>query len=361
MMNLKKCIKELLELTEEIPERKPNVVVMPDFFLDRLVTFKGELRNLIEAMMEVAKRKGGSIHGVEQMEIRGGNAANTASALANLGANVYPIITTNKLGLHILRFYLEPLGVDLSHVKLDEEAAFTTAFEVSYHGEKVNVMISNVGSLAKFGPNKLSKEDYKLMDRADYVCVFHWTSTPLGTELAKEVFTYVKRSGRCKAYYDTSDPSPRKEHIKELVDEVLLRNIIDIFSVNENEAFYYASQLEEDIIKLKGEFVAEECARVLAEKLSARIDLHTTSFAGSFTKRREVIVPAFKVPVLRVTGAGDAWNAGNIFGDFLNLPEHCRLTLANAVAAYYISSPEGRHPTLEEVRDFCMKQLNENF
>jgi sugar/nucleoside kinase (ribokinase family) len=109
---------------------------------------------------------------------------------------------------------------------------------------------------------------------------------------------------------------------------------------------------------MKLDELAKECARILAKKLSARVDLHTTTFAGSFARNSEVMVPAFKVSVLRATGAGDAWNAGNIFGDALGLPDSCRLTLANAVAAYYISSPAGEHPALPKLVDFCSKQLS---
>jgi len=130
--------------------------------------------------------------------------------------------------------------------------------------------------------------------------------------------------------------------------------------VNENEAFMFASQLNPKVKglrkKLEHHDLAKECARILARHVSARVDLHTSAFAGSFTKDNEVIVPAFKVSVLRSTGAGDAWNAGNIFGDALGLPVSCRLTLANAVAAYYVSSQTAEHPTLHRLMEFCSKQ-----
>jgi hypothetical protein len=38
----------------------PNVVVMPDFFLDRLVTFSGSIEELLEEIMKIA-RQGGEI------------------------------------------------------------------------------------------------------------------------------------------------------------------------------------------------------------------------------------------------------------------------------------------------------------
>jgi sugar/nucleoside kinase (ribokinase family) len=343
-----------------IKPKEFKVVVMPDFFLDRLITYEGDAQDFTQAVDEVARRKGGSLHGIRQMELRGGNAANTAAALAKLGAKVCPIISTSQLGLHLLQFYLKPLGVDLSHVKTQGEMALTTAFELLHEGERVNVMMSTLGSLPDFGPNSLTREDFEALQQADYVCVFHWACTRrFGTELAEEVFRYVKEEGKGKTYYDTSDPTPNLEAIPNLMKRVLLGKHIDVLSVNENEAFWYASQLSENINlfrqTLKPDELAIECARVLANNLSARIDLHTTTFAGSFTQKNEVVVSAFKVQVLRSTGAGDAWNAGNIFGDALNLPDSCRLTLANAVAAYYISNPAAAHPTLPQLREFCSK------
>jgi len=80
--------------------------------------------------------------------------------------------------------------------------------------------------------------------------------------------------------------------------------------------------------------------------------LHTTAFSATVTKKKEVVVPAFKVKVLRATGAGDAWNAGNILGDDNDLSDECRLALANAVAACYLANPAGSHPTRQNLVQF---------
>jgi len=347
---------------EQLKPKKFNVVVMPDFFLDRLVTYDGDVEQLSKTLAEVAKRKGGSIHGIKQRELRGGNAANTAAALAALGAKVHPIINTSPLGLHLLKYYLEPFEADLSHVKTHGRMALTTSFELTHRGERINVMMSDLGSLPEFNLNDLSPEDFKLLQKVNYVCVFHWSGTRRwGTDLAERVFRHVKEKGMGKTYYDTSDPTPKKEDIPKLVKKILLQDIVDIFSVNENEAFCYASQLNKETSRLqktlKPNELAKECARILAKNLSARIDLHTTAFSGSFTHKTETVVSTFKVPVLRATGAGDAWNAGNILGDALDLSDQCRLTLANLVAAYYISSPTAEHATLPKLRKFCVEQL----
>jgi len=354
-------VDDLLRCLKRAKPRRFNVSVMPDFFIDRLITYSGEVEQFSKTIAEVAGRFGGNIHGVKQMELRGGNAANTAAALAVLGAKVFPIIKTSPLGLHLLKFHLEPFGVDLSHVKADGEVALTTAFEMTHKGEKVNVMMGDLGSLPNYGPKDLTEEDFQLLREVDYVCVFNWASLRRwGTELAESVFHHVKEKGKAKTYYDTGDPSPNKNDIPKLVKKVLSGKIVDIFGVNENEAFVYASQLNPKIKSLRKKLehhdVAKECAKTLAKHISARVDLHTSAFAGSFTKDNEVIVPAFNVSALRSTGAGDAWNAGNIFGDALGLPDSCRLTLANAVAAYYVSSPTAEHPTFPKLMEFCSKQ-----
>ena len=337
-----------------------NAVVMPDFFLDRLIGLNSDVENFSELLRNIAKRKGGSIDEIEQTELRGGNAINTASALAALGMKVTPIVCTNKLGMRLIKFYLKSHMVDLFHVKIFEKASITTAMEFEMDDGKVNVMLRDVGSLADFGPHYLSSDDFKVIENADYVCVFNWAGTRhFGTRMAETVFHHVKKRGKGKTYFDTADPTPNKEKISELTKNVLQSRQLDILSVNENEAICYASQLSDEVQELGKRLafdeIAKEAAKILASYLTARVDLHTTNFAASFTKKDETIVPAFQVPVLRATGAGDAWNAGNIVGDAHGLSDGCRLVLANMVAAYYISNSRGTHPTRKQLIKFLEK------
>jgi ribokinase len=225
-------------------------------------------------------------------------------------------------------------------------------------------MLRDLGSLADFGLQSLDEHDFEAIEKADYVCVFNWAGTRrFGTQLAKTVFQRVKTVGKGKTYYDTADPTPNIEKIPKLIKNVLQNKHLDILSVNENEAICYASQLNREIAKLRKkrelDELAIESARILASHLSARIDLHTTSSSATFTKKGETIVSAFKVPGRRATGAGDAWNAGNLIGDAYGLSDGGRLALANAVAAYYISCPDGVHPTREQLIKFCEKPKKE--
>ena len=337
-----------------------TAVVMPDFFLDRLINFECDSSSFSTIVADIAKRKGGSIDGIAQTDLRGGNAVNTASALAALGVNVTPIICTNRYGLQQLQYYLKPSRVDLSHVKVLEKASLTTALELKSKSGKANVMLRDLGSLADFGSANLTEDDYKAIETADYMCLFNWAGTRRnGTELARNVFQRVKAKKTGKTYFDTADPTPNREKIPVLMKNVLKTELVDILSLNENEAVTYASLISKEIDAQRDgkrfDELALESARLLARQLPARIDLHTTSFSGTFTKKGETSVPALKIKSLRATGAGDAWNAGNILGDASELSAECRLLLANAVAACYVSSFEGAHPSREQLIRFLGK------
>ena len=150
---------------------------MPDFFLDRLINLNCDEPHFFSMVADVANRKGGSIDGIAQTEIRGGNAINTASALAALGVKVTPIVCTNKLGFQQIKFYLNPYHVDMSHIKISEKASLTTALELKTKTGKANVMLRDLGALADFGPSNLNDDDYKVIENADYVCLFNWAGT----------------------------------------------------------------------------------------------------------------------------------------------------------------------------------------
>ncbi|MCL2477185.1 carbohydrate kinase family protein [Candidatus Bathycorpusculum sp.] len=358
-MSLDGYVQELqvfLKKTQHLDDCR--VVVMPDFFLDRLVDLEGSFGEFAGSIEQVVGRRGGSIDGVAQIDQRGGNALNVAFALSRLDVLVTPIICTSEYGLELIKYYFKNTKIDLSHVKTLGKASITTALEFRGQNEKINVMLRDVGALADFGPSALDEQDYALIADGNYVCLFNWVGTKnYGTALAQAVFGHTKKS-RGKTYYDTADPTPNKANITELIEKVLKSNQIDILSLNENEAITYAGILEADFKNKQTQHhtnanYALEAARILSHYCSARIDLHTSTFSASLRgHQEEVVVPTFRIDVLRATGAGDAWNAGNILADFNGLSDKCRLLLANAVSACYLLDANGVHPTKEQVAGF---------
>jgi sugar/nucleoside kinase (ribokinase family) len=359
-----KCFDHISELLER-DFSGIRVIVTPDFFLDRILTLKATNTVISNKIDKIIKTKGGSIDNINQIDQRGGNAVNTASALAALGISVTPIVCTNMFGARLINYYLDAKRCDLSHVKILEGASRTTALEFPGNGEeRVNVMLRDTGSLANFGPRHFSQEDFRVIEEADYVCVFNWAGTRrFGTRLAETVFRRVKENGKGKTYLDTADPRPNVSAIPELISRVFKQDFLDILSVNENEAVTYAShtgRMKRELKKgLHFEDLAKQAAAFLGRRLRARIDLHTSRFSASFRGDKCTSVPSFQVPVLRATGSGDAWNAGNIVGDAFQLSDECRLTLASLIAAYYISEPSGKHPSKKQLLAFCEK-LKEN-
>jgi len=215
-----KC--ELLRFLKEKHE-KLDAIVMPDFFFDRLISLDYDSSRFSSVIADITGRKGGSIDGIAQVDIRGGNAVNTMYALVALGVNVTPIICTNKLGLQQMKFDLGKYSVDFSHIKIVKKASLTTALEVKTEGGKANVMLRNVGSLANFGPSNLAERDYDVIESANYVCLFNWAGTrKFGIALAENVFNRVKMRGKGVTYYDTADPTPNNDKISDLIENVLM-------------------------------------------------------------------------------------------------------------------------------------------
>jgi sugar/nucleoside kinase (ribokinase family) len=356
-MNKRECKTELLDFLKKPTQKDCKVVVMPDFFLDRIVNLQWDLPEFSSLVGAIESRRGGSIDGIHQIDMKGGNAINTASALSSLGVNVTPIICTSEYGLQLIKYHFRNASMDFSHIKTHDKASITTALEFRAKNEKINVMLRDLGSLAEFSPSDLTESDYDLIENADYTCLFNWAGTlKHGTALAQTVFEQAKQRGRGKTYYDTADPNPNASEIPDFIEKVLKTPNVDILSVNENEAITYATLLDESLKEKKEQLAfadwAMEAARVLAKNFPARIDLHTTLFSASLKRTNEVIVPTFNIEVFRATGAGDAWNAGNIYAEHNGLSDECRLLLANAVSACYLSGADGMHPTRDKLASF---------
>jgi sugar/nucleoside kinase (ribokinase family) len=359
-MSISQCKMEIQTFLQQ-QDKECKVVVMPDFFLDRVISLEWGVAEFSGLVAGVAKRKGGSIDEIPQTDQPGGNAINVALALNQLGVKITPVVCTSEFGLQQIRYHFKSSPIDTSHIQTYGKASVTTALEFKNKEEKTNVMLRDLGSLLEFGPANLRESDYAAIADADYVCLFNWAGTvKFGTELAQAVFGWAKQSSNSKTYYDTADPTPNTKVIPDLMDKVLKTDKIDILSLNENEAITYASLLEEELKEQKELLgfpeLAMKAARILAKHIPARIDLHTTDFSATLKGSREVVVPTFKVKVLRATGAGDAWCAGNILADHNGLSDECRLILANAVAACYLSDPEGQHPTKQRIANFLRTQ-----
>ncbi len=332
----------LLDKLHQIEKRKLlefRVVLMHDFFVDHFLYFD-EFEHSFNEIKKLYSQGGGNLPGIKQKIHQGGNAANTALALARLGIKPYLICRTDEFGLHLLQYFLGREGVDLSRVKKDGKLAITTAME--YGEEHVNIMVGDTGSVSDFDFNRLDEKDLELISTSDIVCVLNWNLNLFGTELADDVFRFAKKNN-VKTFFDSGDPYPRKNEIPELMKNVLTGKKLDIFGLNENELKYYSN------LNIKSKEEILDAAVSLKKKISARIDLHTSRFACTIN-RKCTVIPTVKLSrIYRETGAGDAWNAGNLFAEILGFEDDERLLFSNIFAGQYISSPKPIHANLDEV------------
>jgi sugar/nucleoside kinase (ribokinase family) len=243
---------------------------------------------------------------------------------------------------------LKDQNVDISHVKTDGDIVFTAIFEIG--NEKVNVMISDSDSNIAIGFEDLNHSDLQLMRSCEMVGIFDWFLNQKGTDLASGILRYAQKHG-VKTYVDTGDPFPKKEEVNKLFDYVLSSEYLYVLSVNANELDFYSHLLSTN---LKSALFLDK-AILLKENIYAYLDFHTNTLAASFNKNDYYIVPTFDVSLKRITGAGDAWNGGNILGYLLQLNPTERLLLANAVAGYYISSDKPEYPSIDQLLSFIIR------
>src|SRR5512135_3497090 len=154
-----------------------SVVVLNDFFLDRIIKIQN-LNQLYDQILEKSKL-GGSIRGISQTDLKGGNATNVAYALARLGCPVSLITIADKTGSHILQEIFSEFS-NASLFIIDGKPGRTTSLEFNNAGNIVNIMISDLGDNENFGPEKLGIEEQDAIKRADAVIITNWASNKKG-------------------------------------------------------------------------------------------------------------------------------------------------------------------------------------
>ncbi len=323
---------------------------MHDFFIDRIVRLN-DLDSLFDAVNSKIDAGGGSIRGIEQTEVKGGNAVNTAYALAKLGARTSLITVADDFGSTILKNVFSPFK-NSKLILTKGTQGYTISLELAKNRSKANVMISDVGDTGNFGPDRLGKRELKLISEASAVIIANWASNIKGTELALKACRSASKSALC--FLDPADISTRKDDFKNCLKK--LAKHLDILSINENECRLLMESLGMEALPVNySDEDVGDAAKRLAEKLSFTVDVHTPLGAATSNGSETVFVQSFDVDVRISTGAGDVWDAADIIGYLCKLNASDRLIFANACAALYISNTDADTPKLSEVVSFISK------
>jgi len=313
--------------------RKFDAAVMHDFFVDRLVHVKS-LRGSLEAITAKAREGGGGVHGVMQEEVCGGNAVNLARALGRLGLRT--LLITHSDGAHqqLLARAFDGLPVEVRVKAMPP--GLTVAFE-----EKVNVMLGDARGVDGFGPSALDGKDWDALGRAKVVCSVNWAANGSGTEL---LLALRRRLGEEKPIFvDPADFRDRYAAFQVLLRQLRSRHVVDWVSMNQHEAAAAAKALG-----VEADGLGELC-RGVAALLGVVFDLHGTSASYTSEGTRLASSRFRRITPCRVTGAGDVWDAGAIYGRLKGMEEEERLDFANRAARLYLASREAVPPTSGEV------------
>lgn len=294
-----------------------DLAVMHDFFVDRIVFVKS-FKGFTNQVIEKAKSGGGSIHGVKQLERAGGNAVNLARWASFFGLRTLLITHSDKQ--HVLSLKMAAKGVTM--LVKDIEPGYTVSLESDR-----NVMVSDVGGAGIFRPDLLTEEDWREIQKAKMLCLMNWSANKFGTELLFE----ARKRYRGRIFFDPADFRDRIGSYAHLIRAAASDKIVNWYSFNEYEA------------KATGQVLGIKCGLkklclLLAKRLSARVDIHTSSISVtsdgedlSFNVHRRV---REKVR----TGAGDIWNAASIYSEFNGYDAVERLAFSDNIATTYVTS-----------------------
>jgi len=312
---------------------KFDVAVMHDFFVDRLVAAPslGRLQRLV---MAKAKSGGGGLHGIGQSEIRGGNAVNLAHALGKLGLRTLLITHSDASHLHLLRSTFEGLEVELRVKKA--QAGLTVAFE-----ERVNVMLGDARGAGNFGPEMLDESDWDSLRRSKVVCSVNWAANSRGTHLLRML---RKKLGKeATIFFDPADFRDRKREFRSVLSGIARARVADWVSMNREEGAAASS-----LMGLESSTGVRLC-KELAQALGVVFDLHCEEAVYTSDGRTSSEAKVKGGKPRRLTGAGDVWDAGSIYGRLAGMEGTERLRFANAASRLYLESKEPVPPSLDQV------------
>ena len=305
---------------------------LADVFIDRIVKVP-DLDKLVTDAKAKSAVGGGSIRGIKQTEIVGGNATNIAYALVKFGSETELF----AIGDEFTRRLLDLRFQEFDNIKINMlkgKPGFTIALETDHNNDS-NIMISDVGGIEKFNGIDITTNYLKIIEESDIVIISNWASNLDGNQLVNEIFSTAKDSIKLLDFADLSTSTSR---LQGLIDNMKNNKIIDMISLNENECQILGKFL--GLKNISAEYTINEIKTMAADTssiLGTIIDIHTPIGSCSASDGDVQFVKSFPVKPMILTGAGDVWNAINILGLKKELSTINRLNLANAAAASYIS------------------------
>jgi ribokinase len=336
-------------------ERSGTISVLPDYFIDRFVKIQS-----IDSLLNAIKTKsseggGGSVRGISQQEVKGGNAVNVAYALGKFGARVKLLAIAESLPAQTLRSTFESLRNVELHI-VPGRNGLTVALEFFERGRHVNVMLSDTGELAVFDGSEIPTDTLNSITSSKIVVVVNWAANTKGTELCSKIFSQARARGAL-TFFDPADVAQLSYNIPKLKKEIFDQGLVDYVSLNDNELRILCKVLDKYI--LPQDYSKEDLQRAIrlfSDQSHATVDVHTRNASFSCRLKDCIVVPCHKVEQKIVTGAGDVWDAADLLGHLLSWDSEQRLRFANAAAGLYVSRDDAEPPRLDDVLNFMTNE-----
>lgn len=299
------------------------IAKVDDAFVERNGLVKGSMNLIDEARAEELYNSMGPA-----IEISGGSAGNTAAGVASFGGNAayFGKIKADQLG-GIFRHDMRAQGVQFDSVAATSGPATARSFIlVTPEGERT--MNTYLGACVHLSESDVD-EKIVATAKVTYMEGYLWDR-----QEAKEAFKLAAKIARKAGKLTSitlSDSFCVERHRESFLD--LIKNDIDIVFANETEikSLYLTQSFDGALQALR-----KDCETAVV----------TRSAAGSVVAHGEavLVIPAIAIPrVVDVTGAGDLYAAGFLFGLTQGIG-HARSAQLGSLAAAEVISHVGARP-----------------
>src|SRR3989304_2454938 len=188
---------------------KSRISILPDFFLDVLVDPHSDYASFVDLLDNTYRRGGGNILGPTVAFAAGGNGGNVALTTSALDTETFFLGTTSDFGKYLMEFFYGKYGVNVVFSTAGILAS-SMILEFRKKDQKINVMSSFSGSVADFGPEKLTESQWSVLLESQAVAITNFQNAML-LQLADSIISKIEKDTIVSI--DFSDLTPHKARI----------------------------------------------------------------------------------------------------------------------------------------------------
>lgn len=279
----------------------------------------------------------------------GGAPMNTAIACSRLGLDVAAIAAVGRDPFG--EFLMETLRANRVNTERVRVTGYRTtlAFVSPLRGENTFFFYRRPWVVSADTELKLDEGDLALASGA---AVFHFTGLPLSYNPLRGGALRMAEELRRRGVVVSFDPTYRpdswedEEEAREVMLEAASRSDVVLATIGEYRLLFGEIGLEE---------VVKECGKMKVKLVGVKMGARGSALGDCSSLW---VMEAYPVEVIDTVGAGDAWNAGVIYGLVKRLPLNETIKIANATAALKCTTHGAVDglPTLNQVKNFLERQ-----